>query len=96
MEALLREISGKDFVQVGVVFFDVPLSNDDTSNAQNEVQLIQTTSAVVQEVQVCKWDVNDGDLIGPLMVMWLKWGGANFMHCHGMPWVLSVTTIVNI
>ena len=52
-EARYREYGGADWVQVGVVIDDVPVTAGQIEGAYNEVQRISVLSDVESEQQVC-------------------------------------------
>ncbi|XP_071792804.1 fibrocystin-L-like isoform X2 [Asterias amurensis] len=51
MEARHQDLRGRDYIEVGVVFYDVPLTHANKTDATNEVQEIVTTSTVLLEQQ---------------------------------------------
>ena len=53
MEARHQDLRGRDYIEVGVVFYDVPLTHANKTDATNEVQEIVTTSTMLIEQQVC-------------------------------------------
>ena len=74
LEAQYKEYGGGDFVQIGVEFFDVPISAGTIDGAVNEKQKVIVASTVQQEVQV----------IQPLNFRYLFWGCSQICRCtHG-------------
>ncbi len=53
MEARVKEYSGGDWVEVGVDFFDVPVSVGVIDTVYNEEQQVRVASTVQPEIQVC-------------------------------------------
>lgn len=52
LEAHYKEYGGGDFVQIGVEFYDVPISAGTIDGAVNERQKVTVASTVQQEIQV--------------------------------------------
>ncbi|XP_071944839.1 fibrocystin-L-like [Antedon mediterranea] len=62
IEAYLHEGYGSDYINLGLMMFDLPISNADYSGAVNEEQTISITSTKNNEQQVLSINGGDGEV----------------------------------